>query len=72
MKRSVDVLYSPDGKFSIVDIDETTGNRKGPVFGPFAREEAIFQLALVGVPDYRKVCELLENAERGHSATYKP
>ena len=72
MKRPITVNYSADGKFWIVDIDETTGNRKGPTFGPFSREEAIFQLAVVGVPDYRNAYELLETAERDHHATHKP
>jgi len=67
MKRSLIVKYLPDGRFSFVDLDEA-GNTRGPAFGPYGREQALFELAAQrGFADYREACGLLERAERDHS-----
>ena len=68
MKRPLIVQYSPDGSFFFFDLDET-GNRRGPAFGPFSREKALFELAAAyGFTDYDMACELLERVEGDHSA----
>jgi len=68
MKRPLKVYHLPTGDFNFVEFDEA-GKEKGPVLGPFTKDHARFELAAVyGFTSYNEATELLERAERDHSA----
>lgn len=60
MTRTFTMQYAPDGNFWIIEKGED-GNARNPGFGPFPREEAIFELGRLGVPDYSQVRMLLDS-----------
>ena len=71
MRRKLTLQYSPDGHYFMTEIDSETGERKPPTYGPYGREEMIFQLAVMGVEDYRKAAEFLRTTEQFHGATFE-
>jgi hypothetical protein len=43
----------------------------GPLYGPFPRERALFQLGSLGVEAYDQTVALLETVERNHEVTFE-
>ena len=61
MNRKFTLQYAPDGNFWMRERGDD-GPKKGQAFGPFPREEAIFQLGRLGVQDFAHVSDLLQTA----------
>jgi hypothetical protein len=56
-----------DGTYWIRVVDEKTGERAKPQFGPYARSEVFHELVLIGMKDDR-ADELIAAADANHTA----
>jgi hypothetical protein len=71
MSRKFTLQYTPDGNFWMREREDDD-SKKGPSFGPFPREEAIFQLGRIGVQDFGQVSDLLQTAlSEQHEAPFE-